>query len=245
MSRLLAASLASLGIAACAHEPVLRPAPGTPVEPGNQNVALTEVLGVGISVAGDAWKGDPPNLAEIFTPVQVTIVNNSGKTLRVGYRDFSLTGNSGFTYPAIPPLKAKGQVSASRARAEGRFQLASYQLPPVHQLVLTDFDQRRFYIAPHMAWFYPGLEPWPYAFPYDPLYFDTLYAHWPKQLPTKDMLAKALPEGAVQNGGHVAGFVYFQSVKKRESNVQFNMTLVDASNGQSFGEMHIPFVVRK
>src|SRR6202022_4040099 len=122
INRLLAATLASLGIAACAHEPVLRPAPGTPVEPGNQNVALTEVAGVGISVAGDAWKGDPPNLGEMFTPVQVTIVNNSGKTLRVSYRDFSLTGNSGFTYAAIPPLKAKGQATATRPGRKDRSQ---------------------------------------------------------------------------------------------------------------------------
>jgi hypothetical protein len=59
------------------------------------------------------------------------------------------------------------------------------------------------------------------------------------------MLSQALPEGAIQSGGKIAGFVYFQSVADRESRVTFAMNLVDATNGQSFGQISIPFEVSK
>jgi hypothetical protein len=107
------------------------------------------------------------------------------------------------------------------------------------------FDHDRFMVAPHFAAFYPGWEAWPYAYPYDPFYYDSLYAYWPEQLPTQDMLSKALPEGAVQDNGKVAGFIYFQGVGNRESSVTFAMNLVDPSNGQSLGQVSIPFAVSK
>ena len=44
-----------------------------------------------------------------------------------------------------------------------------------------------------------------------------------------------------QDGGTVSGFVYFQSVTSRESAVQFQMNLVDASDGTAFGVITIPF----
>ena len=257
---------AALSIAACATTPVLKPAPGDSLVPGQQNVVQAEAAGVRLLVAGDAWKGDPSNLGELFTPVQVTIQNNSGKDLRVSYPDFQLSGSSGFKYAAIPPMSAKGQISQRESVARPNFQLAFYQ-PRSHKPHLLDepqlgtsadltgrvqlaawedrYDHDHFFIAPHMSAYYPGWGVWPYSYPYDPFFYDSLYAHWPEQLPTQDMLSQALPEGAVQNGGKVAGFIYFQGVGKRESNVTFTMNLVDATNGQSFGQASIPLAVSK
>jgi hypothetical protein len=59
------------------------------------------------------------------------------------------------------------------------------------------------------------------------------------------MLSKGLPEGVVQNNGTIAGFVYFKGVGNQESNVTFAMNLADATNGQSFGQVSIPFTVSK
>jgi hypothetical protein len=238
----LAAAFASVGLGACAHQPALKPAPGAPVQPGDQSVALIEVAGVGISVAANAWEGDPKNLPELVVSLQVTIANNSGKPLRVSYRDFTLAGSSGATYPAIPPVKPRGQVGASSLSS--RFELASFRPARVQQLLLAAYAGRRFYVAPHLSSFYPGFEPWPSTFPYDPLWYEQVYALWPKSLPTQEMVSKALPEGALKDGGDVVGFLYFQKPKK-ESHVQFEMALVDASDGQSFGEVRIPFVLSK
>jgi len=249
--------LGSVGIAACATAPVLKPEPGDTLAPGKQNVVQADVAGVRVLVAGNVWKGDPADLGQLFTPVMVTIENNSGKTVRVSYADFNLNGSSGFKYAAIPPIKAKGQIGqATPSSSKVSFQLASYEpafgkadLSNRVQLVAWGgehrFDHDRFMVAPHFSSFYPGWEAWPYSYPYDPFYYNSLYAYWPEKLPTQDMLSKALPEGAVQNNGKVSGFVYFQAVGSRESSVTFAMNLVDATSGQALGQVSIPFAVSK
>lgn len=232
MMRLIAAMLSVLALEACATEKVLEPASGAQLAPGRPHVAETSGAGVTVKVAADSWKGDPQDLGRLFTPVRVTITNTSGKTLRVSYRDFSLSGGSGFQYAAIPPIKARGSLSLREAPQSPSFEQAGW-------------EHHRFFVAPHYSYLYPGLAPWPGPFAYDPLYYDGFYARWPERLPTQDILSEALPEGAVQSGGSVSGFVYFQSVTGRESAVQFEMTLVDASDGQAFGMLAIPFQTRE
>ena len=232
MMRSVAALLSVFALGACAHQKVLEPAAGAALAPGHKDVAEASAAGVTIQVTGDAWNGDPQNLGTLFTPVRVTLENHSGKTLRVSYRDFTLAGGSGFNYAAIPPMKAKGTLSAREAPSSPSLRLAAW-------------EHRGFYIAPHFSYLYPGLEPWPGRFGYDPLYYDSFYSRWPERLPTQDMLSEALPEGAVQDGGSVSGFVYFQSVTGRESAVQFKMNLVDANGGQTFGALAVPFQTRK
>jgi len=232
MMRPIAAVLSVLALEACATEKVLKPAAGASLAPGRQNVAEASAAGVSVKVTGDAWKGDPQDLGTLFTPVRVTLENHSGKTLRVSYRDFTLGGGSGFKYAAIPPMKARGTLSSSAARPSPSLRQASW-------------EHRGFMVAPHYSYLYPGLDPWPGVFAYDPLYYDTIYSRWPERLPTQDMLSEALPEGVVQDGGSVSGFVYFQSVTGRESAVQFEMNLVDASGGEAFGVIAIPFQTAK
>jgi hypothetical protein len=244
MIRPIVVVLSAVVLGACVPEKVLEPASGASLAPGRQNVAETATGGVTVKVSGDSWKGDPQNLGTLFTPVRVTIANQSGKTLRVSYRDFSLTGASGFHYAAIPPIKAKGKLSASAAKPSPSpsLQLAGWEhQTPSPSLQLAGWEHHRFMVAPHYSYMYPGMGMWGGPFAYDPLYYDGFYASWPEKLPTQDMLSEALPEGAVQEGGSVAGFIYFQSVTKRESAVQFEMTLTDASNGQAFGHIAIPF----
>jgi hypothetical protein len=240
MKPAIAAVLSVFALGACATEKVLEPAPGTALAPGHQDVAEMKAAGVTIKVAADSWNGDPQNLGTLFTPVRVTIENQSGKTLRVSYRDFSLSGASGFSYAAIPPIKAKGTISMRDGQPSPKLQMADWEQPSP-RLQRTGWEHRGFFVAPHYSYMYPGVDPWVGPFAYDPFYYDNFYGRWPEKLPTQDMLKEALPEGAVQNGGSVAGFVYFQSVTGRESAVKFEMTLVDATTGQSFGLIAIPF----
>jgi hypothetical protein len=246
--------LGSLGMAGCASVPVLKPAPGDALAPGTQNVAQADAAGVRVLVAGNAWKGDPADLGQLFTPVLVTVENHSGKAVRVSYADFNLNGATGFKYAAIPPMSAKGQIGrADPSSGQAPIRLAGYE--PAGKADLSDrvqlarfehrFDHDRFMIAPHYAGFYPGWEAWPYGYPYDPFFYDNLYTNWPEKLPTQDMLSKALPEGVVQDNGKVSGFVYFQGVGQRESSVTFAMNLVDATSGQALGQLSIPFSVSK
>jgi len=257
--------ITSIALGACATVPVLKPAPADTIAPGTKQVVQASDSGVQLLVAGDAWKGDPSDLGKLFAPVKVNIVNQSGKVLRVSYADFSLSGSSGFRYAAIPPMNAKGRIGLAPSRGSRRAQLALYQ-PPTRRVALAfyepgmsvnlserlvlaqwehAYEHDHFFVAPHYAGWYPGWGVWPGAYPYDPLYYNNLYAYWPEKLPTQDMLSQALPEGAVQNGGTIGGFVYFQGVGDRESSVTFAMNLVDATDGQSFGQVSIPFEVSK
>jgi hypothetical protein len=248
--------LGSVGMVGCATTPVLKPAPGDTLAPGKPNVAQADVAGVVVLVNGNAWNGDPSDLGQLFTPVMVTIQNNSGKSVRVSYADFSLSNSTGFTSAAIPPIQAKGQISRATPRSSKiPVQLAVYQpqlpgegtLSGRVQLAAFEhgYDHDGFMVAPHFSAFYPGWEAWPYSYPYDPFYYNSLYAYWPEQLPTQDMLSKGLPEGVVQNNGKISGFVYFKGVGNQESSVTFAMNLVDATNGQPIGQVTIPFAVSK
>ena len=208
-----------------------------------------------VLVAGDAWDADPKNLPTVLTPVKVTIENQSGRPLKINYDEFKLAGSSGFTYAAIPPMQARVVLSQT-SRSNFKIVLASYQQGtpgqagggqstqapgPVQSRVVAD----RFYVAPHFAWYYPGWTAWPHPFAYDPFYYDRLMAYYPKELPTKDMLAEALPAGVLQAGGRVSGFVYFQGISDRETRVKFEMDLVDANNSAAFGHVSLPFEVKK
>jgi hypothetical protein len=216
MMRSTAAALSVFALVGCAHEKVLEPASGVSLAPGREDVAEVAAAGVTLEVTGDSWKGDPQDLGRLFTPVRVTIQNHSGKPLRVSYGDISLAGASGFHYAAIPPIQASGVLSAREAPASPALRQAGWEN--------DGFD-----------------DPWPEPFSDGPLYDDTFYSNWPERLPTEDMLSEALPEGVVQDGGSVSGFVYFQSVTGREPGVQFEMILADASDGQTFGRIAIPF----
>jgi hypothetical protein len=92
---------------------------------------------------------------------------------------------------------------------------------------------------------YPGYDALPEPFAYDRHDYPRFHTSWRERLPTQDMLARALPEGVVQDGGEVAGFTYYGSVTGRESAVEFEMTLVDARDGQTFGHVAIPFRITR
>ncbi len=243
----LSLTAALLVVSACAHVTTLQPDPAASLAPGTTDVATAQVSGVRVLVSGDKWNADPQNLGDVFTPVQVTIDNNSNRALRLSYEEFKLNGSTGFVHAALPPLKAKGTVNQASRETKRSIVLASYEPASANAplIVPAQFEHDGFYVAPHMMWGYPGYEAWPGAFPYDPLYYDQYYAYWPEQLPTKAMLSNALLEGAVQNAGKVTGFLYFQPVTSSEQRVSFEMDLIDANNGQTFGHVSIPFDVKK
>jgi hypothetical protein len=207
--RLMAALLSVFAFEACAHEKVLEPAAGAPLAADRQGVAETAVSGVTVEVAADSWKGDPEDLGSLFTPVQVTLRNDSGKALRVSYRDFKLSGASGSQYAAIAPAEARGSLDVATRSPYPSSELDPLLMEPV------------------------AVEPSD----------DAYYTRSSEQLPTQDMLSQALPEGLVQDGDRVTGFVYFPSVVGREPAVQFDMTLADATDDEAFGRVEVPFQI--
>jgi hypothetical protein len=219
MMRPIAVALSAFAVGACAHGKVLEPAAGAALAPGLHNVAEAVAAGVTVRVGGDSWKGDPQDLGGLFTPVRVTIRNQSGKTLRVHYSDFTLSGARGSRYAVIPPDKAQGSLRVRDAPSPSSPRPAAWD-------------------HPHSSYLFP--DAWAGPFGYEAPYNDQSYLNSPRRGRTQDLLSDALPEALVQDGGRVAGFVYFQNVTEHESAVEFEMNLADASDGQAFGRVAIP-----
>lgn len=213
--------------AGCAMGPELSPAPGADRVAGHEDAAVREVAGVRTVVQADAWTGTPAILPEL-TPLQISIENNSGRPLRIQYHQFALVAPSGRRYAALPPYKIEGTAVTSAP------------------LMAPVFPYRNFSFAPYYNPGALGLTGWPGPFPYDPVYASHYYGLWQTPLPTEDMLEKALPEGVLAEDGYLrSGFLYFEAVDEDLSRVDFTFELVDATSGERFGTIRIPFSVRE
>jgi hypothetical protein len=62
-------------------------------------------------------------------------------------------------------------------------------------------------------------------------------------LPTEEILERALPEGVIDPGGQVEGFLHFAKVDVEESRDRFRADLVNARDGDVFGTITTRFTV--
>jgi hypothetical protein len=213
--------------AGCIPETQLRPDPSAQRLQTDGDAARAEASGLQLVADGTAWKGVPEDLERSLTPVRVTLENRSGRPVRLAYGDFALVSpESHFRYAAIPPLTLSGASLASGYGGSGR------------EDFLPLGSGRNAYGG---RW-----GPGPFIGPYrDPFYPHPYVAQCEERLPTQDMLEQALPEGTLESGGRVEGFLYFQGVAARERRVVLQARLVDASSGEPLGTLDIPFQVRE
>lgn len=245
--------VALLAIAACIPEAQLVPLPNAAQTlVGDRDIAVTEGSGVQMMADGQAWRGSPTDLERRVTPVKVRLENHSGRTLRVAYEDFSLEGQSRFTYSAIPPL-AMRDASASLEPGSGTGGSGAVGVG-----VGVGVSGWGPYYHPYgpgwrawggYGWGGWGWGGWGWGGWYDPFYggpyYPGYYPYYQEPLPTRDMLNRALPEGTLGDGGVVVGFLYFQGVADREPSVTLQARLVDANTGETFDSLSIPFAVAR
>lgn len=208
--------------AACAGRPQLEVAPGAqPAPRAPESGAEAMAAGVTVIARPNAWTGVPTELEEV-TPVLVTLENNGNHPIQVRYDEFALVASTGQQYAAIPPFDVRGT-----------------EVEPLSRYGLDGF-----YVAPHLAPYYPWARIYRDPFPYDPLYYRR---YGPRnvriELPTGDMVQKALPEGVLTPGNRITGFLYFQNVGDDVSRVDLIANMVDPTTAQIIGTARIPFVV--
>ncbi len=221
---LLAAALAA---ACAAQKTTLKPASGAVAD-------VARADGVQVTVAGGGWTGHPAELEGTLTPLRVDIRNDSGRPIRVRFDEIKLVSPAGREYAALPPYEIDETLTE-----------------PVDKPLDPEFAHDRFYVVPYASrHFTPGLRPWNEPFAYDAAYYGPLYAEWPAysrrvevKLPTEDMVSRGLPEGVIEDGGSVSGFVYFQKVPGSLDRVDFRAELVDARTGEEFGTVTVPLAV--
>lgn len=78
---------------------------------------------------------------------------------------------------------------------------------------------------------------WDRHYPYDYEH----YVEWAPNLPSRDMVRRALPEGVVRPAGGVEGFLYFDRAYDANALV-FRMRLIDADTEEQVGQITIPFI---
>ncbi|QSQ22092.1 hypothetical protein JY651_44320 [Pyxidicoccus parkwayensis] len=221
-------TVALLVASGCTHEAGgLRPTSEAQPQEGAKDAARAESAGVVMVASGNAWKGQPENLERDLTPVLVHLENHSGRPLRLEYGAFSLVGGeSRFKYAAVPPLVLSPNLSSGQG-VGGAGRGETLDLGAAGAYRQGD---------PHN----------PFIGSYGPYYPNTTGGgRCADPLPSSDMLAKALPEGTLIDGGQVSGFLFFQGVATRESQVVLQARLVDENSGELFGSLDIPFQVRK
>jgi hypothetical protein len=224
VSTIIGGALLGVAAAACSPRPQLEPAPRANETPGMGEGATAVRSGVTVEARAGAWTGQPGDLATKVTPMMVTITNGGAVPLRVQYEQLHLVAADGRMFSAIPPYDVKGTATQ---------RVTTYVSP------VTGFA-----IAPYLSPYYPGLSPVTTPFAYDPLYYDNYYNVLVRsELPTADMVMKALPEGVLSPGGSVGGFVYFEHVGENTDRLAFHADLVNAATGAQFAVVTIPFTV--
>lgn len=212
-------------LAGCTSNPQLHPAAGAKRLSGPAIGAVASAQGVQLEAAVQTWDGAPRDLKQV-QPVLLTIHNRSERPLRVQYKAFQLVAADGTPYRALAPMA----IDKS----------ATVRVQDFSPYYATDFSGFR--SAPYWGPYYGGFGGIYTGFGYDPFYYDT-YDLRSIQLPTRDMLERALPEGVVDPGGSAKGYLYFEKLKHNPKEVQLQAELISARTGEQFGMVSIPFDV--
>ncbi|MGH7505074.1 MAG: hypothetical protein ACRELX_05470 [Longimicrobiales bacterium] len=221
--QLAAVAAVVLGTATCAPEPTLEPAPAAQPAPSDGHSATIEESGVRMTAWSRMWEADPRDLSSAVTPLLVELRNDGTQPLRVRFNEFELVNPAGQNFQAIPPFQIDAEIA-----------------DPVR---VPAYPFSGFYVAPYLSPYYPGLDPFVEPWVYDATYYGPWITFWrERELPTGEMIEMALPEGVLEPGGVVKGFMYFEDVSDDAQRVTLNFDLV-SPDGTPFGELTIPFTV--
>lgn len=220
-------------IAGCAVNETANLEPAAKAEPvsGMEDAARTSVNGVSVLTQAAPWPGEKPIENEV-TPIRVRIENNGRIPIDVRYRDLTLLGPEGNRYNALPPYRIGGTVTQPEVdRSYG-------------PIINPGFTHSGFELAPYYSPVYPNMAVYTDPFVYDANFYGNAYSYWEEtELPTMEMLQQAMPEGVVNSGGNIEGWVYFEKVPEHERRVVLRTDLVDSRTGKEFAEVRIPYDV--
>lgn len=220
-------------IAGCAINEAANLEPAATAEPvsGMEDAARTSVKGVRVLTQAAPWPGETPIENEV-TPIRVRIENDGRIPIDVRYRDLTLLGPEGNRYNALPPYRIGGTVTQPEVdRSYG-------------PITNPGFTFSGFELAPYYSPVYPDMAVYTDPFVYDANFYGNAYRYWEEtDLPTMEMLQQAMPEGVVNSGGNIEGWVYFEKVPEHESRVVLRTDLVDSRTGKEFAEVRILYDV--
>ncbi len=154
--------------------------------------------------------------------------------------------------PSAPDKAGGSQINSASSRAEwedpANVASALYQ-PAVYQPAVARVYGRHHYFRPAFrpyVSFYWGPNWWWYPYPYPYSYWGYPYPYYYQvPIPSQDMVNQALPEGVVEDGGRVAGFLYFPRVVGRETRLRFEAQFADAKTNEIVANIKVPLAVTR
>ena len=188
--------------------------------------AVVEQDGVRVSASGDDWTARPADLPDRLTPMRVRIVNHSGRSLQILYNRFVLAGARGRLYRPLPPVPLFHERPLDSVGTVRPF-----------------FASASFFVRPAYRDVYPSLPPWPTRLPGEDSFYERQYKLWGRDLPTPEVQRMALPEGVLEDGGQISGFLFFENATGRESKLLFKANLEAGQGGRTVTSISIPFRV--
>jgi hypothetical protein len=218
------------GASGCAGRTELVPAPEATAI--GADVATATMSDVRLTAYVNAWDGGIVGDLESVTPIRVKIENDGDRLLSVRYRQFALvTADEERRNAALPP-----------------FEINESEVVPIERLGFVPgpypYFMNGFAVAPYLRGYYPALPLYDGRFLWDPYYYGTYYPRWVRvELPTPEMLRRALPEGVLRRDGEATGFLYFENLDDA-NRAMLTFELIDAATDASFGTMRIPFVAK-
>jgi hypothetical protein len=202
------------------------PASTARLVPGAPGFAVAEQDGVRVAASGDDWTARPADLPDRLTPVRVRIVNHSGRALQILYDRFALAGARGRLYRPLPPVPLSHERPLDSAGTVRPF-----------------FASASFFVRPACRDVYPSLPPWHDRLPSEDGFYERQYKLWGRDLPTPEVQRMGLPEGVLEDGGQITGFLFFENATGRESKLLFKANLEADQGGRTVTAISIPFRV--
>ena len=140
-------------------------------------------------------------------------------------RGLYAAGKKGRTYRPIPVLPIDAD--------------ARKRIPRLDPL----YASSKFYVAPGFRDVYASLDPWSTPLQRDETLYDELFRRWGNQRLRLNLLRMALPEGVLDDGGIVTGFLFFESPLAKESHVTLAAEFDASDGGGTVASIEIPFKV--
>lgn len=149
-----------------------------------------------------------------------------------------LAARGGHIYVAPPP---PGRVRVAPPPPR-RYYAPPYRGPNRYygRRYLAPRPYPHFYAYPYYRpWFGPAYPYWGAPFAYPPSYYDFVWQWGPNAYPSPEppdsVTQRGLPEGVLQPGGHVEGFLYFQHAHADASRLTLTWQPHDAQSSQVLG----------
>lgn len=223
-----------MAIVACAPKVIPVAVSGSYINEKRGSISI-EKNGLTVTAEAGILYRTPYNLEDYFTPFRVTVRNESGQPIDIGYDDFILIDEQGNQHKAYSPEKITEIIKSD----------PDYVLQP-STVIIT---------SPGFGNFTGAVPPYPYGSsgipPYERPYYDPALGRWvyppdydlrdrrkfSGETLMQDIYLTSLPVGEIIDGAQVFGNVYFKADTRIMKSAKVRVTIA----GTVF---ELPFLVK-